>query len=127
MSNCEKEMVMKNRTHMEGFYHFEDEAYYYQPVLTTKYTCNDCKIVFKQEDEKWMIPSNLLPTKKQINTIAFINSNLGMELSALTKRQCIRDIGRYFDKAKQAKEEYDRAGYNDEAYADICFEFEEEY
>ena len=96
--NCGKEMIDKSYSKFEEFYHFEDEQYYYRNNYYEKFVCKDCKISF--ENDKWTIPSGLMPTEKQKRTVLFINNHLGMDIKALTKHQCWLDIGKYFDKAK---------------------------
>ena len=96
--NCGKYMKDESYTNFEQFYHYEDEDWYYKNVFHKKFTCDKCKISI--EDGTWNIPEAFLPTYKQIKTIAFINNRLHIHLESITKRQCCRDIGKYFDKAR---------------------------
>lgn len=96
--NCNKKMIDKSYTKMEEFYHWEDEAFYYQKVKHEKFVCEPCKIKYK--DGKWKIPKKYLPTGKQIKTILFINNHLNMQIEPLTKYQCWCDIKKYFNEAK---------------------------
>lgn len=97
--NCNREMVNKSYSQLEEFYHWEDEEFYYRNVFYEKLLCYNCKIRFK--DDNWDIPEYLLPTEKQKKTILFINNHLKMNLKALTKFQCWKDINQYFEKAKK--------------------------
>ena len=67
---------------------------YKNPDKGEKYTRPSCGI--KNKNGNWKIPAELRPTEKQERTILFINERLGMDLEALTKRQCQKDIGKYF-------------------------------
>lgn len=75
------------------------------------YTCRHCKIT--NENGTWNISENKQPTEKQKNTILFINSRLGMDLEAVTKRQCWMDTKKYFEKAKETPK------YSEDEYLDM--------
>lgn len=95
---CEKTMKCKHGTGLHIDFSGtaeEDELTFYW----IKYTCKTCHISYNGTD--WTIPDDKQPTDKQKNTILFINNRLHTDLEALTKRQCWRDINRYFNKAKQ--------------------------
>lgn len=97
--NCGKYMNDESYTNFEEFYHWEDEDWYYKNVHHKKFTCKNCNISI--DNEKWDIPEGFLPTDKQIRTVAFINSRLHIQLEAITKGQCCRDISKYFEQAKK--------------------------
>lgn len=98
--NCDRKMKVKRET---GFIldlsGTADYDLYYDYNI---YRCPDCKIKYNEDrrNDKWEIPKKLLPTKKQKNTILFINNKLGKNFESLTKRQCWKIINENFDKAK---------------------------
>lgn len=92
--NCLKEMIYEPT----GFRYPDD----YQEV------CPQCKII-RSWTGTWYIPEELKPTYKQKQTVLFINNRIkGLHLEAITKAQCIRNIGQYFEKAKRVPFVYKR-------------------
>lgn len=113
--NCDRKMKVKRET---GFIldlsGTADYDLYYDYNI---YRCPDCKIKYNEDrrNDKWEIPKKLLPTKKQKNTILFINNRLHENFESLTKRQCWKIINKYFDKAKRVSlnHSYDNYDYCD--------------
>lgn len=97
--NCDIQMEYKNYCRLEPFYHWEDEETYYQKIQHEKYICKFCNISYI--DGVWKVPRKFQPSEKQKNTILFINNHLGMDLKSITKHQCWKDIGKYFESAKK--------------------------
>ena len=65
-----------------------------------KYFCGCCNIISDDNENYndrfyWNIEDCYKPTEKQEKTIYLINSKLKTGLRALTKNQCMRDIGKY--------------------------------
>ncbi len=118
--NCGTEMKDKSYS----YYGIGDWDMDYPASYHEEYRCPNCKCKYTREDHygdgKWDIPKTVeKPTEKQVKTILFIMSKLHISLEAITKQQCIRDIGKYFDKAKEVAnqpryEDYD--DYDDEHY-----------
>ena len=110
---CEQEM--KDRSY--NYYGLGDWDMDYPASYHEEYYCKHCKI--KYVNGKWVIPKHIeLPTQKQINTILFINNKCGLFLKPITKKQCIRDIGKYFDHAKKVADFEDTYEYDDYIYDD---------
>lgn len=69
-----------------------------------KYVCPFCNIIAANSSNVrirgYSIPNKYLPTEKQIKTIGFINSKMHLGLKAITKKQSIEIIDKYFDIAK---------------------------
>jgi hypothetical protein len=118
--NCGTEMKDKSYS----YYGIGDWDMDYPASYHEEYRCPNCKCKYTREDHygdgKWDIPKTVeKPTEKQVKTILFIMSKLHISLEAITKQQCIRDIGKYFDKAKEVAnqpryDDYD--DYDDEHY-----------
>lgn len=118
--NCQTEMKDKSYS----YYGIGDWDMDYPDSYHEEYRCPNCKCKYTREDHysdgKWDIPKTVeKPTEKQVKTILFIMSKLHISLEAITKQQCIRDIGKYFDKAKEVAnqsryDDYDN--YDDEHY-----------
>lgn len=96
--NCGKEMIYEKKEEFIKFYHSVDDEYYYRKELADVHSCS-CDI--KNINGKWIVPDSYLPTEKQKNTILKINKILGLQLEAVTKKQCWNDISKYLDKSKQ--------------------------
>jgi hypothetical protein len=109
---CQKEMKDKSY----WYYGIGDWDMDYPATHHEEYRCKECKI--KYVNGEWIVPKNIeLPTEKQVNTILFINNKCGLAIKPITKKQCIRDIGKYFDKAKEvADRPYYDDDYDDEHY-----------
>ena len=89
----------------------EDEADYY----LSGYECRKCGISYDCMTYKYTLPDHLMPTDKQIRTVSFICSQLAVnEELPITKSQYCEFIGRYLEKAQQAKDE--QSEYDDEWY-----------
>lgn len=122
---CNEKMKYK---HKEGYYWpfstgpEPDYPDYYEENI---YKCKECHI--KKINDKWEIPEKYKPTDKQVRTIHFINNVLSLDLEALTKKQCIKDIGKYLDKAKRKKEkmDYNYIEYAHEDIDDSFYDYEE--
>ena len=116
--NCLTEM--KNKSY--DYYGFGDWDMDYPASHHEEHRCPNCKCKYIREDYgegKWEIPKKVeLPTEKQVKTILFINNRLMLSLEAITKQQCIRDIGKYFDKAKGTVNQ--PTYYDDEEYDYYC-------
>ena len=116
--NCLTEM--KDRSY--SYYGLGDWDMDYPASYHEEHRCPNCKCKYVREDYgqgRWEIPKKVeLPTEKQVKTILFINNRLMLSLEAITKQQCIRDIGKYFDKAKQS--ESISKYYDDEEYDYYC-------
>ena len=112
---CGKEMKDKSYS----YYGMGDWDMDYPASYHEEYYCKDCKI--KYENGKWVIPKHIeLPTQKQKNTILFINNKCDLSIKPITKKQCIRDIGKYFEKAKEIADRpsyYDYDDYDWDSYS----------
>lgn len=116
---CDKEMIYKEYSRMEGLYHWEDECNYFVPIKHIKNTCNNCKISCL--DEKWKIPKEIRPTEKQVKAIEIICSVLNIDYVLTTKKDATRFISENIQKSKakskvlknteQGYEDYLDAGY----------------
>ena len=109
--NCLTEMKDKSYS----YYGIGDWDMDYPASHHEEHRCPNCKCKYTREsyhsDGKWEIPKKVeKPTEKQINTILFINNKLQMDLKPITKQQCIRDIGKYFETAKDVA---NQSHYND--------------
>lgn len=69
-------------------------------IIYILYKCHSCKIAYDNYSKKWDVPIENLPTKKQENTLFFINSRLGTDFIPVTKKQCSKVISENFEKAK---------------------------
>jgi hypothetical protein len=97
--NCNREMKYELKDWYAYPFTTGDELDYPSYYRKEKYLCKECGI--SCIDSKWKIPKKYeRPTNKQINTIKFINNELRMDIQPLTKKQCINDIGKYFNEAK---------------------------
>ena len=106
--NCETEMKDKSY----NYYGLGDWDMDYPASYHEEHRCPNCKC--KYINGKWEVPKMVeKPTEKQINTILFINNKLRCSFEAITKQQCIRDIGKYFDKAKEAANQPKYDDYED--------------
>ncbi len=115
--NCFNEMVCKREIRyipdLSGTADDEELEYVWE-----QNKCKKCGISYEQDlccglHGKWKNIEKYAPTEKQKKTILFINSRLHLGLEALTKRQCWRDINKYFDEAKETPK------YTDEDWLDI--------
>ncbi len=59
--------------------------------------CRRCNVSYSKGE--WDIPEELLPTEKQRKTIQLINNRLHLGVEAMTKGQCNRVIGEFFEEA----------------------------
>ena len=115
--NCEAEMKDKSYS----YYGLGDWDMDYPASYHEEHKCPNCKCKYVREDYgkgKWVIPEHVeLPTEKQVRTILFINNKCGLDIKPITKNQCIRDIGKWFDKAKEIA---DRPYYDDDYDDHYC-------
>lgn len=112
--NCLTEM--KNKSY--DYYGFGDWDMDYPASHHEEHLCPNCKCKYTREgyhsNGKWEIPKKVeKPTEKQVNTILFINNKLQMDLKPITKQQCIRDIGKYFETAKDVAKQPHYNDYDD--------------
>lgn len=105
--NCNKEMKYKIKiSEITNPYYMPEEYDDPDRFIQEEYRCKDCKIKYYKDNlhgEYWEIPKGLEPTRKQINTLLFINSVLNIRHEPLTKGDCHRFISKYFEIAKSRK------------------------
>lgn len=120
--NCHQKMKYKDKGYWGYPFSTGPEPDYPDWIRKDIYKCKDCGI--KKINDDWKVPSEYLPTKKQIRTIEFINNRLGMNLETITKRQCCKDIKKYFADAKRPKLSYDdgESYYELQDYFGFCEE-----
>lgn len=114
--NCNEDM--KDRSY--NYYSLGDWDMDYPASHHEEHYCKSCKIKYIAEDYgegEWIIPNTIEPpTERQINAILFINKWCRLNIKPLTKKQCIKDIGKYLQEAIKNKEDYN----NDPGNYDEC-------
>ena len=63
----------------------------------SRFVCKDCNITFDDIGHTWILPTELRPTEKQLNTEKYILNRLEVDPreSPITKKQYIKFIGKY--------------------------------
>lgn len=91
---------MKNKSYTYNVPDFGGTAEDWQTEREASlYKCKPCHI--KYNDGEWKIPKEYRPSKKQRNTVLFIENRMGYVGAALTAKQAHEIISKNFEEAKE--------------------------
>lgn len=114
--NCNKEM----KAYFSPVLAYTDDDY---DENISGYQCRKCKIEYNDVLSEWILPTNLMPTDKQVKAERFILNRLKINPQEypITKRQYCEFIGKYLPKAQEVVDNYE---IEDDYYYDY---YEEEF